>query len=343
MSIVKTDSKFIFLWKVLRQHQALLSGVIVIEVCLALLSAVLPYLTKLQVDQLQNQNTTLLGITNLSSQTVFLVLLLVPLSLELIRLVVFERFSRKLERLSSNEIRLTTEQVIWKKLDEMDAGFFNNERNQRILSSTMGSTRVVRDFFNFIKDRFKDSVTILAILPLLALVGYQLVILVFITSILQMLLSEFTRQQEVALNVLRDQIQERFWKVDSALTQDYHVLKMLGAVPAFLKQYYALSRERNEMEYREETAQETVKVFEWILSNGLTFLTNVYVGYQVLQGNMTIGTFVLVVSYTVQLNGMFKGLLLSTRNWKDIDLQYEKLRFFVSLKPRIRQDLPGKK
>ncbi|HYD35063.1 MAG TPA: ABC transporter ATP-binding protein [Vitreimonas sp.] len=330
-------SKLALFSQTLFKHKKLMAGILVIEICLSIISVVIPYFTKIQVDYLQSQQASLPWLSGFSPLQIFAVLLLIPLSIELIRIVIFEKIRRQLSYVFGTELRLSTEQMIWQKLETLDAGFFANERNQRILASAINSTTVVRDFFEFIKQRVGNITTLLAILPLLGLISWELLVLVSVVAMLQVLLGEVARQQEVAMNTLRDQHNEQFWKVDRALTYDYYTLKTLGAVPKLLGMYNQLLRDRNALDLKHEAARDVLTLYDWILRNGLTLMTNVWVGWQVLEGSISLGTFTLVVSYTLQINGLLNSFLESAKGWRDIDLQWDRLHFLELLQPRISQ------
>jgi ABC-type multidrug transport system fused ATPase/permease subunit len=330
-------SKLKFFLQVLQKHRAGVVMILFLEVLFALLNAIVPYFTKLQVDQLQTHATSLFFFNGWSAIGIFALLLIAPVFLEFLRLTIFERIDRRIKYRFNSELQLNTEHFVWQKLDALDAGFFENKRNDRILNSTMRSTSITRDFFDFVCTRLRNLTTVAAILPLLGLVSPQLLVFVGVITFLQVALNEVTRKQELALNTLEDRQREKFWRIESTLINSFHTLKMLGAADAFLDQYWRQSHERDEMNLKREEASQAMKLYEWILRNGLTFGANLFVGYQVLQGTLSLGTFTLVVSYTLQLNGVFRDVLESTRAWRDIDLQFDRLQFFLFLKSRIKK------
>jgi ABC-type multidrug transport system fused ATPase/permease subunit len=331
------SAKLHFFWNVLKKHRKYIWGIIGMEIILSLFNALIPYFTKFQIDQLEKQTTHFYFLGNLNPFIIFILLLLIPAAIELLRLFFFEKVNRKISSRFDTELQLDTEKFVWEKLKTLDAGFFENQRNKKILTSALGSTRVTNDFFRFLRSRIGEIVTVTAIIPLLALVSWQLLLLVSMVTILQMLLSEVSRKQEVAMNALIDKQREEYWKYESALTYDFHALRILGATQHFMDRYHELLRERERFDLRKENANEVLRTYEWILRNGLTILANLFVGYEVLQGRLSLGTFTLVVSYTLQINNIFRNVLESTRSWRDIDLQLDRLRFFSLLQPRIKK------
>jgi ABC-type multidrug transport system fused ATPase/permease subunit len=332
-------AKLKFFLDILRKHRHYAIGIIFLEIILGLLNAIIPYFTKFQIDQLEQRSTQLFFLHTIQPFSLFVLLLLIPAAIELVRLIFFERLNRKISSRFDTELQVDTEKYIWKKLETLDAGFFENKRNKRILTAALGATRVTNDFFRFIRSRVGEIITISAIIPLLALVSWQLLVLVSIVTFFQILLGEISRKQEVALSTLLDRQREEYWKFEDALTYDFHALRVLGATQHFMDRYNVLIREREQFELKRSNASEVLRTYEWILRNGLTILANLFVGFQVLQGNLSLGTFTLVVSYTLQINNIFRNVLDSSKAWRDLDLQLDRLRFFSLLKPRIKKTL----
>ncbi len=320
-------SRIWFLVQVLSKYRWLVARVLLLEVVISLLGAVIPYFTKLQVDQLQTRGN--LGI--------FALLLLIPLMIELVRMWVVDRFNRQSASKFDTEVQLDIEKYVWQKLDTLDAGFFDNKRNQRILYSTLSSTRIVNNFFRFIKYRLGNITTILAIIPLLGFISWPLLIFVSTITFLQVFLNEISRKQEFALSVLEDRQKERFWKIDQALTNNFHILKVLGASDTFVEQYIALSRERDHLMWQREESNTVLRNYESMLGSTLMLGASLMIGYQVFHGELTIGTFTLVIAYTMQLNGVFRDILNSMREWRDIGLQFDRLQFFFMLRSRTKR------
>ncbi|GEM_PF-952749 len=329
------QGKIFFLLNLLTEHRMMVFNIVGFEVIFSLLSALVPYFTKLQIDQLQSRSASIFRFAQFDPVLVFGLLLLIPATIELVRLLFFDKFRNRITDRLSTILRLDTEKLVWDKLQDLDAGFFANRRNQRIFSNILGSSRISYNFFTFLRERIGDVVSLLAILPLLGSVSWQLLILVGVTTLLQVLLSEASRRQEMALSTLQDRHSERYWRVDQALSEHFYTLRELGASDAFLQKYRQFAHERDQLSFTREAAKQSLRFYEWAISNSLTVGANLFVGWQVLQGELSLGTFTLVVAYTFQLNSIFRHLLNSMGDWREIDLQFDRLNFFFSLKTRL--------
>lgn len=339
MSQVKLETfkqRVSFLYKSLAKYKVYIGLLLVLELIISLLSAVIPYFTKLQIDQLQNPSNAFFGLTVQQPFTIFIIALLVPIVIEIFRQYVLERVNRVIVIKFESKLDLAIEKIIWKKFKNLDAGFFANKRNSRLIVWIFNGRTVARESFSFLRQRLGNIVTLGAIIPLLGLVSWQLMIIVAVVTVLQMLLNDLMRKQELALSLLAERQRERFWKIDQALTDHFQTLNVLGAAETFLDQYQQLTEKRALDNVKNDQERERLQIWQTLLGNFLTVAVNLYVGWQALQGTISIGTFSLVISYTFQLNGIFRNLLESVKQWQEINLSFDRLDFFFSLKPRVK-------
>ena len=331
-----TQDRLKFLFSMLLKHVGIVLPVLILEIIMGLLNALIPYFTKLQIDQLGSQSTSWLFVHGSSPLVLFGLLLLIPLTIELIRFIFFDFLIRKNRQTLDGELQLDTEEFIWSKLSTLDAGFFENRRNTRILRSTIASTTVTSEFFRFLRDRLNDFTTIAAILPLLGFISWQMLLFVAVVTLGQTLVNEMSRKQEAAQSMLREKSREDYWKYESVLTDHFQTLRIMGATQRFISAYQEATRKRRHEELMQERSSLTINTLEWFLRNGLTFVASLFVGWQVMKGQVSLGTFTLVVSYTLQLNTMFRGLLETTKIWSELNLQMDRLAFFMMLRPRVK-------
>lgn len=326
--------KLFFLFQNFYQHRFILVSLLIFEIIFSLLNAVLPYFTKLQVDQLQQQQSLFFSNT-FTPQAWFTLLLIVPAGIEFVRLHFFEEFSIHLSRRFRTHLSQYAEKLVWKKLETFDIGFFQNTRNQRLLDATIGSTRVADDFFQFVRSRLNSLVRILAIIPLFGLISWQLLILVALATALQALINIRREARVKQLDILDQNRSDKLWRVEGALRRYFSALNLFGATQKLLTHYYELLSQRDIWERERSRSLRTYETAHWVVSRFMEVSANVFVGYQVLQGNLSLGTFTLVLSYTLQLSGIFSELFRSLEDWQKIDLQFDRLHFFLHLRPRI--------
>jgi ABC-type multidrug transport system fused ATPase/permease subunit len=334
-TLTSLRDKLRFFLSVLKEHKKLLIGHSVVSVLVSLLYAVIPYFLKLQVDQLEQQSTTF-GLLTGHPLVIFLILLSIPFVLEFINSIVLRRLATQFSIQLSAHLRNTTERMIWNKLSTLDAGFFQSKRTQKMLKESLRSTSIIDQMFHFVNQRLSSLISFGAILPLLALVSWQLVVLIIGVAGLQYVVSQALRKKGEVYSLMESITSEELWRTQSLLEFFFYEVKMMGAIETLIDRYQGLRIELDNLEIKRERSNFLPDSMGWLLDNGLILTANIFIGSQVMNGTISIGSFMLVVAYTQQINQFFKMFFRSVSEWQDIDFSLAKLGFLFALKSRIK-------
>lgn len=312
-------------------------GALVLESFSKILAAVLPFFTKLQVDQLQANPLRWPWLGSLSQWQVFLVLLAIPLVLDTFRSWLTTWFETSVNTRTRQRLETISERLIWDKLKSFDAGYFENQRNQVILEAGLDGSRTVYGFFRFGRDLFGSVVGVMTIIPIFGLVSWQLLALVVTASILQIVLQRsmqmLSRVDRLALNF----IESKTWRVHHAIKYHYYTLRTYQIIDSMIDRYQELVHQRNTVEVQTQQSRDKLSLVEFALNQSLSLGVQAYVGWQVLEGSLSIGTFTMVVAYAVQLNSLFSVLFSRWSEWQELDLNHSKLQFFLNMTGRLKQ------
>jgi len=90
------QGKIFFLLNLLTEHRMMVFNIVGFEVIFSLLSALVPYFTKLQIDQLQSRSASIFRFAQFDPVLVFGLLLLIPATIELVRLLFFDKFRNRI-------------------------------------------------------------------------------------------------------------------------------------------------------------------------------------------------------------------------------------------------------
>ncbi len=324
-----------FLLQNLYDQRWLIAMLLGIEVILSVLGAITPYFLKLQVDLLQYRKSYLFQ-TILDPQSWFALLLFVPALIELIRINFFQQLSNEFFQKFDNQLRKSSEQLIWKKLEHFDIGFFQNSKNQRLLDLAWGIKYVTTDFFNFAKNRVSGVVSIIAIIPLLGLVSWQLLVLVAVATILQAWINSARDIHERQVRILEEKRSQKLWPIEQALRRHFYALNLFGETDLLLDRYYRLVKEEEQWNRQRDRKNKRFDSANWLVRRSMEIAANLFVGFQVLQGNLSLGTFTLVLSYTMQLSNIFSEFFRSLEEWQKLDFKFDQIYFFLNLQTRIK-------
>ena len=322
----------------LQQQQV---GLILINFLLIILSsgagAVIPYFTKLQIDQLEQQSSQLFSFSH-SPLVVLLLLLLIPAIIELVRITLFDRFQSEIATKIGTKLKMATESIIWKKLVTLDAGFFLSQRNKKIIEDCLASSGVIESFIRFLSNRISGITGLLTIIPILAFVSMPLFFIISTVAILQFYLNKTVNRYRQAYSLLERQQGDRLWRVRELLEDNTFDLIATGGFDQALAEYNKSRILSDEFNFKTDASNRKLRAVNWFLDNILFISANLFVGNQVIQGNLSIGTFTLVVSYTSLISNTLYSVLESFNDWYFIDVDLEKLQFLFSLQSRLKSN-----
>lgn len=334
--------KWQFFSRIYGQQKQAIAAYIVVSLLFSVINAIIPLFTKLQIDQLQWQRATV-GPWSIDPYVYLLLLMLVPAGLELIRLRIFERLREWISHTIDLGFRRATDDLIWQKMREFDAGFFESKRNSFLLQEGQRASHVVDDLFRLVSERLTTFTTFFTIFPILLLIDWRLFGLIALTSLIQLWINQQIYKLSQAYTLADHQRYMRRWRVQEALRDHYYDLKTQGDVDAVLAQSFALRDEDLVFDFQRSQNNRHYNEWRWFSEQIFLLAANAYVGYQVFQGNMSIGTFTLAVSYSSQILNFFQSLIDTLSRWQMIELSLLKLGFFFQLRSRLRsseQTLP---
>lgn len=331
------QDKIWFFLKIYLKNKKLIGFYIALIFFTSVLDGLIPLFAKLQIDQLQHQSNQ---VFNVSIDPFFYLIFLItiPVTLEFIRQHYFGRFQESLMFKIQHYFRITSDNLIWKKMKEFDAGFFESKRNNFLISEGQGSGYVIDEFFRFIIDQFRSIITFATIFPLLLLVDWRLFLLLTLTSLAQWIINQKMEVLSRKYSLFEHQHSQKFWRIKDALRNNYFDLKTHGDIDKFVDISIRMKQEELEMDLTRRMDNLFYSNANWLAGKIFLIIANMFVGYQVFQGNMSIGTFTLAISYSAQILSYFDTLIGGWRKWKNIDFDLLKLDFFFKLNSRLEKN-----
>ena len=320
--------------QVLKKHIWIFIGFILVNIILSLADVVIPYFLKLQLDYLQNQSLQLPFISN--HGTVFLVLLLIPALIELLRLSFFEKMGIKFDSYFSHQIKQDLQRVIWQKMKRFDLGFFQTGRNQHLIRSALDSTSLLTGAINFVREQFDSLITFMALIPLLYLIHYKILLLIFVAAILQLVISELRRKLSLGQQFVDTFIQDKSYVIQQVMEEDFGLIKEIGASQQIVQRLFDEQDKSEKIALEKTLHNRSVSAVNWLIDNLFLIIANLLIAQQIFAGEVSLGTFTLTISYIKQINNALYRLLNIKESWQSFNLDFLKLSFIINLKSRLK-------
>ncbi len=323
-----------YLLSLVGRHRRLLFLSLIVSGATSLLGVFIPYFSKAQIDQLQFKHTQL-GFWTASSFLIFSLWLVLPFLIGFLRYTFLRGIDQKIGlKLTYSSMRHIRE-LVWSKFKQMDSSFFENNASRRIISMVIRSDGLIKDSL-YVSGRILNSLILIVVaVPILGVIGWQLIVLTFITVFVSSLISVFDQKREVIYQTVRDRSFDEFNQVDNLLTYRYKDARALGAIDSLESKFDKVLTNQLKIEIDGEKQRHHYQSTDNFLRDLLILSTNLIAGYWVLNNGYTIGTFTLVISYTLQLSSSFRDLTDLMRTSMEMDLRISQLRFFLNLKPRL--------
>lgn len=322
--IIKIISRNKILFAVFFVFSALQSGLLLL----------VPYFSKLQIDQLEKQSGDFFGIFYARPEIIFVVIIFLAVLANLMERTasIFSSiYNRKINYVCSVKI----EKELYDRIEKFDIGFMQNPRNRRIVNSSLDLTYIIQRLSDFISSQFRTIITVFGILPIMAYFSLEIFSVALFFGIVQVVIIKARTKKDVLLNLAEDRTLSRFWQLQNLIFYQLHNIANIDDSNFIMKKYWDLRKKKYEMRMKIESLYERYSIFELISQNFTYAFTAIFASYQVVAGDLTIGSFAMLLLYTASLQGVFNEISSVIPDWKTISVQFHKLGFFLNLKTRL--------
>jgi ABC-type multidrug transport system fused ATPase/permease subunit len=302
----------------------------------SVLSGIIPFFAKVQLDQLSQPNTSLYSLPT-TPYILFLAFLLIPAALTIGQEFLSELVHNRILNTMSRSFEIETRRRIWEKLYDFDAGYLESERNSFLFNQASQTTRLPSEILSFFRSNLSIVVTLITIIPLLFLVSPWLLILIFCGAALQFFFSQKQFQERMVDNLEYEHLSRQRDKYDRVLYYFFQHIKQMGIVRQIIQDQLKIYDQEQRISQRRGIEREQFRLLQFGIDNLIAVAINLFVGYQVLSGSLELGTFVLTVSYTQQISYMMKRITYIVDDWHKIDFDYFRLSFFLQLNSRWKK------
>jgi ABC-type multidrug transport system fused ATPase/permease subunit len=329
--------RFNFITGIILENKLAFAGFFVLSCLQSLLGLLVPYLSKLQIDQLENRYENIFNIFYFNPATVFILIISVGILFDLLGNMLSFASSVLRDGLDyKTSVRL--EKELFDRIKRFDIGFMLNPRNRRIANSLMNSTYLINNLLNFSYNQIGLVVSIFGVLPIVAYFNFGIFAVLILSGLVQILLISYQSKQKMLTTVLRERCLSRLWQLQNLLFYQAHNIANADRSGFVFKKYYDAKNRNYEMERKEGYLYHKYSILDFILRNFSYFLAASYAGLQVIGGDMTIGSFVMILMYISILQSFFGKITETVSEFSSIRINLNKLDFFMNLKPRLNLD-----
>lgn len=323
-----------FVWNILRKHWLACAGLLCLEMLAVAMSIAVPYMAKLQIDQLEAAHQSLFGFITGSPLMIFVWILVMGMLIQLLQSI-FNDITFFIRQKIDLAFSVETEVALYEKLEEYDMGFLQNPRNQRILDIIGDARNIVWDIIRFVTDNMQSVLYVAGVLPLIAFVDTTIFFIILGTTIVQFVLRRIFDKRRQSIRLQGESRTVRSWRVTRVLRYELHQLLLNSGLKKFLAQLRELRENEFLIDRREDIWRNVERYINLIIDNLQIIVIGTLTAIQVYQGNVSIGTFTMILGYAGSLNSSITSLFQVYGNSIDMYLLLARVGFFFNLKSKL--------
>ena len=320
--------------RIISQNKILFAIFFVFSAFQAGLFLLIPYFSKLQIDQLEDQSGDLFGIFYTSPEIIFVIIIFLAILANLLERLtgIFSNiYNRKINYICSIKI----EKELYDRIEKFDVGFMQNPRNRRIVNSSLDITYIIQRLADFISSQFRTIITIFGVLPIMAYFSLEIFAVAIFFGVVQIVIIRARTKKDVLLVLAEDRTMSKFWQLQNLIFYQLQNIANIDDSNFIMEKYWNLRKKKYEIRMKIENLYERYSILEVVSQNFTYAFTAIFAGYQVTAGNLTIGSFTMLLLYTASLQSVFNEISSVIPDWKIISVQFHKLGFFLNLKTRL--------
>ena len=328
------NQQYKLITKIISQNKILFAMFFVFSALQSGLLLLVPYFSKLQIDQLENQFGDFFGVFHTRPEIIFAIIVFLAVLANLLERIfgIFSSiYNRKINYICSVKI----EKELYDRIEKFDVGFMQNPRNRRIVNSSMDLTYIIQRLADFISSQFRTIITVFGILPIMAYFSLEIFAVAVFFGIIQIMIIKTRTKKDVLLNLAEDRTMSRFWQLQNLIFYQLQNIANIDDSNFVMRKYWDLRKRKYETRMKIEKLYERYSILELVSQNFTYAFTAIFAGYQVATGSLTIGSFAMLLLYTASLQGVFNEISSALPDWKTMSIQFHKLGFFLNLKTRL--------
>ncbi|MDF1497953.1 MAG: ABC transporter ATP-binding protein [Patescibacteria group bacterium] len=310
---------------------------LVIGVIQSGLVLLIPYFSKLQVDQLENKYSDFFGVFSSSPEFIFVLIVFLSVIVNLLEKI-FASISSVYNKKIDYNCSVKLEKELYNCIEKFDAGFMKNPRNRRIVNSSIDVTYLVGRLLSFASSQINITVAVFGILPIVAYFSPSIFIVLLFSGVVQIIIINSRTKKDIMLNVVKERKLSRFWELQNLIFYELQNITNIDSDNFVMKKYWGLRETRYNLEKKEEEIYGKYSILESLAQNFAYIFTALFAGFQVTNGNITIGSFIMLILYISLLQGVFRDISSVIPDLNSILIKFHKLEFFMNLKPRLKLD-----
>jgi len=319
--------------RILLTRKSILAATISIALIESLLAIALPYLSRVQIEVLESRIPA--PGAALSTPLALFVALLAAISLIRLLQAAAAGLGRVIDVYARERFTLQADALLYGKMETMDAGFFNNPKNRRLLYVLFDVGQLPGAVLQFCKSQGRVAVALAGIFPILAVVDARILAVIAAAGALQLLVLRFRIRAENSYRLYKERRLADILEMKFLLRYHYHQVLGVSGEDRIMPRYWSRAGELVALETGQERLAFRYQLVNVFVEQGALAASAAVAGAMALSGALSIGAFTMVTMYVVYLQSCFGDINQSINEFYRLRSVFLQLGFFLALRPRV--------
>jgi len=296
-----------------------------------------PFFTKLKVDQLQSQSNTLFSI-NISSPKGIFLFLVVAEFLTLFFIAIISRIKNRLNEKIRYKMRVKTYKTIYERFLSFDYGILQNRRTNRLLWNILDFPYSILSLINLVLDYLGFLLIIFGLAPAILILDYRIFVILVLAGILVYITKSVSLKEIKKLDILQKPIRDKNSDIKYYINSRYHQLMISGGSKNLIDKSEEIEEKNWLMSKKIFQMESFFDILERLLFGTGTGLIFLILGFLVFDKKISLGTYVMIISYATQIYSVIYSVSDFKNRSIDIRLNISQINFLLNLKSKLKLD-----
>jgi len=178
-------------------------------------------------------------------------------------------------------------------------------------------------------------ISVFGILPIIAFTNIRVLLVIVLISLLQLIVLKKRVKKENAFRLYKDKNTASVHELMFLLRYHFHVFLAISGEKRIMPKFWEKRQTVLDLEVRQEKITVYYDIFNYLLNNLVLFFTALFMGMEVLNKNLSIGEFTMVLMYATSLQLSISGINHNIGEWFRLKSIFVQLGFFLRMKSRV--------
>lgn len=332
MSFLKENKQaFNFLLEILKEHKGLIIKYFIFIAITSCFWVILPYIAKLEIDQLSIKNNNLFWIIKWDPFYIFWVILAIILLINLIKSII-DWFVSWFDEKSSSIIELSIKKRSINYIQNIKMWFFLNKRNQRVLwDLSMNMHQLSHDLRNYISKFFSNIISFGWIIIVFSFINYKIWLIIIVSLLIFHFINKYNQKivREIELKGRDHDYKNR--RYSDQIDNTPHLLFLSWGYEKMAQKTIELINERIQFDLSSKKIWYLIWLFRFLNSNISSLIIKLIVWYSIFKWTWSIWLMTMTMMYVDRIQSFFIYVIdLKDETIKRID-KIKMLQLFIDL------------